>query len=180
VFLPNGAVFDQPTNIGDGTKDELVVNLNLPSDHLGWKGGLLRGELNRRWSKVTDPTTLTSRHISRLRPLEWSLDFSQDLPRYGTSFGFDLFSGWSQESFRYNYISDVKLHNAYLITWLEKRLDPTVVVRLEVRNVTERGIRIDTKIYGGPRNANPLLFTDDRDLTPGRSFYFRVRKTFGG
>ncbi|HEX7946185.1 MAG TPA: TonB-dependent receptor [Phenylobacterium sp.] len=180
VFLPNGAVFDQPTNIGDGTKDELVVNVNVPSDHFGWKGGLLKGELNKRWSKVTDPTTLTSRHISRLRPLEWSVDFSQDLPRIGTSFGFDLYSGWSQESFRYNYISDVKLHNAYLVTWLEKRLDPTVVVRLELRNATERGIRIDTKIYDGPRSTSPLLFTDDRDLTPGRSFYFRVRKTFGG
>jgi outer membrane receptor protein involved in Fe transport len=180
VFLPTGEVFDQPTNIGDGTKDEVIVNLNVPSDHFGWKGGLLKGELNRRWSKVTDPTTLTSRHISRLRPLEWSIDYSQDLPGIGTSFGFDLFSGWSQESFRYNYISDVKLHNAYLVTWLEKRLDPTVVVRFELRNATERGIRIDTKIYGGPRNANPLLFTDDRDLTPGRSFYFRVRKTFGG
>jgi hypothetical protein len=79
-------------------------------------------------------------------------------------------------------VSEVKLHNAYLVTWVEKRLDPTVVVRLEVRNGTQRGIRIATHIYDGPRAANGrnLLFTDDRDLTPGRSFYFRVRKTFGG
>ena len=49
-----------------------------------------RGEINKRWSKVTDPTTLTGRRISRLRPLEWEAHFSQDLPRYQTSFGFDL------------------------------------------------------------------------------------------
>jgi outer membrane receptor protein involved in Fe transport len=180
VFLPTGEVFDQPTNIGDGTKDELIVNLNVPSDHFGWKGGLLKGELNKRWSRVTDPTTLTHRTISKLRPLEWSVDYSQDLPGIGTSFGFDLYSGWSQVSYRYNYVREVKLHNAYLVTWLEKRLDPTVVVRFELRNATERGIRIATHIYDGPRSTSGLAFTDDRDLTPGRSFYFRVRKTFGG
>jgi outer membrane receptor protein involved in Fe transport len=179
VFLPTGEVFDQPTNIGDGTKDELVLNLNLPSDRFGWKGGLLRGELNKRWSKVTDPTTLTTRHISRLRPLEWSVNFSQDLPQYRASFGFDLYSGWSQESFRYNFISDVKLHNAYLVLYAERKLTPDLTLRVEMRNATERGIRIATKIYDGPRSTAPLLFTDDRDLTPGRSFYFRLRKTFG-
>jgi outer membrane receptor protein involved in Fe transport len=180
VFLATGEVFDQPTNIGDGTKDELTGTVNLPLDHFGWKGALLRGEINRRWSKVTDPTTLTSRHISRLRPLEWEAHFSQDLPQYGTSFGWDLFSGWSRESFRYNYISDVKLHNAYLITWAEKRLRPDLVLRVELRNVTDRGIRIATAIYDGPRSTSPLLYTDDRDLIPGRCVYFRIRKTFGG
>jgi outer membrane receptor protein involved in Fe transport len=179
VFLPTGEVFDQPTNIGDGTKDELAVNLNLPSDHFGWKGGLLRAELNRRWSKVTDPTTLTSRHISRLRPLEWNVHYSQDLPQWGTSLGFDLYSGWSQESFRYNYISDVKLHNAYLITWVEKRLRPDLTLRVELQNVTKRGIRIDTKQFTGPRNIGVLDYIDDRDLIPGHSVYVRLRKTFG-
>ena len=179
VFLPDGRVFDQPSNIGDGTKDELIGNLNLPFDHFGWKGALLKGEINKRWSKVTDPTTLTSRHISRLRPLEWRVNFSQDLPRTGTSFGFDFFSGWSQESFRYNYISDVKLHNAYLNTWIEKRLQPDLTLRVEVQNLLERGIRISTAIYDGPRSSRPLLFTDDRDLTPGRTLYVRLRKTFG-
>lgn len=173
------SIFDQPTNIGDGTKDELIVNLNLPLERLGLKGGLLRGELNRRWSDVTDPTTLTKRPISRLRPLEWNVSFSQDLPRSGTSFGFDLYSGWSQISYRFNYISEVKLQNAYLATWVEKRLDPTTVVRLEVANWNERGIRIATRQFDAPRDTGQLAFTDDRDLTPGRSVYIRVRKTFG-
>ncbi|MET0275162.1 MAG: TonB-dependent receptor [Phenylobacterium sp.] len=180
VFLPNGVVFDQPTNIGDGTKDELGASVNLPFDHFGWKGALLRGEVNRRWSKVTDPTTLTSRSISKLRPLEWEAHFSQDLPRSGASLGFDLYGGWSQTSYRFNYISEVKLHNAYLVTYVEKRLQPDLVLRVELGNWTERGIRIATHIYDGPRSTAPLLFTDDRDLKPGRSLYIRVRKTFGG
>jgi outer membrane receptor protein involved in Fe transport len=180
VFLATGEVFDQPTNIGDGTKDELTGAVNLPLDHFGWRGALLRGEINKRWSKVTDPTTLTSRPISRLRPLEWEIHFSQDLPQSGASFGADLYSGWSQKSYRFNYVSDVKLHNAFLTTWVEKRLAPDLVVRAELQNWTKRGIRIDTQVYDGPRNTGRLAYTDDRDLTPGHSLYIRVRKTFGG
>jgi outer membrane receptor protein involved in Fe transport len=173
-------IFDQPTNIGDGTKDELIATFNLPSDRLGWKGALLRGELNKRWSKVTDPTTLSGRPISKLRPLEWELHFSQDLPQYGLAAGWDLFSGWSQTSYRYNYVSDVKLHNAYFNTWVEKRLQPQTVLRVEVQNWTGRGIRIATQQYDGPRSTGRLDYTDDRDLKPGRSIYIRVRHTFGG
>jgi len=180
VFLPTGQVFDQPTNIGDGTKDELIATFTVPSDRLGWKGGLLRGEVNKRWSKVTDPTTLDSRTISKLRPLEWEVHYSQDLPQYGLAAGADYFSGWSQTSYRYNYVSDVKLHNGYLVTWVEKRLQPQTVLRVEVQNWTSRGIRINTQQYDGPRSTGRLLYTDDRDLIPGRSVYIRIRHTFGG
>jgi outer membrane receptor protein involved in Fe transport len=179
VFLSPTEVFDQPTNIGDGTKDELTANLTLPFDHFGWKGARLRAELNRRWSKVTDPTTGRSRPISKLRPTEWTINFSQDLPQYGASFGFDVLSGWSETSYRYNYISQVKLHNAYLSTWVEKRLRSDVVLRVELGNWTRRGIRIATQVYGGPRTVAPLQFTDDRDLTPGHALFVRLRKTFG-
>lgn len=179
VFLPNGQVFDQPTNIGDGTKDELTATFTVPSDRFGWKGGLLRGELNKRWSKVTDPTTLTRRSISKLRPLEWEVHYSQDLPQYGLAAGWDIYSGWSQTSYRYNYISDVKLHNAYINTWIEKRLQPQTIVRVEIQNWSERGIRIATQQYDGPRSTGRLDVTDDRDLKPGRAIYMRVRHTFG-
>jgi outer membrane receptor protein involved in Fe transport len=179
VFLGTGDVFDRPANIGDGTKDELGVTLNMPFDRFGWSGGLLRAQLDRRWSQVTDPTTHTGRPISKLRPLEWQAHFSQDLPRMGASFGWDLLSGWSQVSYRYNYVSEVKLHNAYLVTWVEKRLRPDLIVHLEVGNWTKRGIRIATHFYDPPRGPGQLRFTDDRDLTPGRNIYIRVRKTFG-
>jgi outer membrane receptor protein involved in Fe transport len=179
VIAPDGTIFDQPTNIGDGTKDELVWSLNVPLDPFGWKGGLFKGELNRRWSEVTDPTTHTQRSISNLRPLEWQVHFSQDLPKHGLSLGADLYSGWSQTSYRFNYVSDVKLHNAFLIVWAEKKLDPTTTVRAELQNLTSRGIRFNTQIYDGLRGPTTLAFTDDRDLTPGLTTWVRLRKTFG-
>jgi len=172
--------FDQPTNIGEGTRDDLIATLNMPFDRLGWKGALLKAEVDRRWSEVTDPTTHTKRPISGLRPLEWQVHFSQDLPKHGLSFGGDLYSGWSQTSYRFNYISDVKLHNAFLIGWVEKRLQPSLVLRVEYQNLTQRGIRFVTQVYDGPRDSSPLAFTDDRNLVPGRTVWVRLRKTFGG
>ncbi|WP_296595812.1 TonB-dependent siderophore receptor [Phenylobacterium sp.] len=177
--LPEVLTFDQPTNIGDGTKDELIATFTLPSDRMGWKGGLLRGELNKRWSKVTDPTTFESRTISKLRPLEWEVHYSQDLPQWGLAVGGDYYSGWSQTSYRYNFVSDVKLHNGYFVTWVEKRLQPQTVLRVEVANLFERGIRFNTRQYDGPRSDGKLLYVDDRDLKPGQSVYIRVRHTFG-
>ncbi|MGA0608206.1 TonB-dependent receptor plug domain-containing protein [Phenylobacterium sp. VNQ135] len=177
---PERLVFDRPTNIGDGTKDELTVTLQVPSEPLGWTGGVLQGELNKRWSKVADPTTLTSREISRLRPLEWEARYTQDLPKWNASVGVAVFGGWSQTTYRYNSITDVKLHNAYITTWIDKRLRPDLILRVEYQNLGERGIRVNTQAFSPDRRTGSLLYTDDRDLTPGRSLYVRVRKTFGG
>ena len=180
VFDDDGEVFDRPTNIGGGTKDELIVTATIPSEPFGWKRGVLQGELNRRWSDVTDPTTLTSRPISRLRPLEWEVRYTQDLPQWGASVGAAVFSGWSQTTYRYNSITRVKLHNAYITTWIDKQLEPGLILRLELANLAERGIRFNTQAYQGDRRSGALLYTDDRDLVPGRMFLVRLRKTFGG
>ncbi|MBI1200077.1 MAG: outer membrane beta-barrel protein [Phenylobacterium sp.] len=177
---PTAVVFDQPTNIGDGTKDELTATLNLPFDHFGWNGALLRGEINRRWASVTDPTTLTHRNITRLRPLEWEAHFSQDLPDLGASLGFDVYGGWQRKTYQVQYVTEVKLEDAYLTTWVEKRLDPDTIVRFEIGNWTKRGIRITTAAYDGPRDTGALSYVDDRHLKPGHNVYIRVRHTFGG
>jgi outer membrane receptor protein involved in Fe transport len=174
---PVVGIFDQPTNIGDGTKDELIFELTAPTAQWGWKGGLFKAEVNKRWSKVTDPTTHARRPISGLRPLEWNVHYSQDLPR-GVSLGADYYSGWSEKSYFFNYTQDVKLHNAYLVLWVEKRLRPDLEVRLEAQNITSRGIRILTEVYA-PTRLGALRYTDDRNLIPGTSYYIRIRKTFG-
>jgi outer membrane receptor protein involved in Fe transport len=176
----DGKVFDRPTNIGDGTKDELIVTMQVPSEPLGWRGGVLQGELNKRWSEVIDPTTLTKREISRLRPLEWEVRYTQDLPQWGASVGLSVFGGWSQTTYRYNSITDVKLHNAYIVAWMDKRLAPDTILRVEFTNLASRGIRFNTQSWAPERRSGTLQYTDDRDLTPGPTLYVRVRKTFGG
>jgi hypothetical protein len=143
------------------------------------RGGQLKGELNYRDSEVTDPTTLEKRRISRLRPLEWSINYTQDLPQWQMSVGFDIYSGWDQITYRYNSITSVKLHNSYVRPFVEKRFPEGWTLRAEMPNAFGRGIRITREQYAGPRNTSPLLYVEDRDMDFGPMFWFRIRKTFG-
>jgi outer membrane receptor protein involved in Fe transport len=177
VFLPTG-VFDAPNNIGDGTKDELLVNANLPLAPLGLKGVTIRGEATWRRSEVTDPTTGQAREISGLRPIEWEAHFTHDLPAYRFNWGVDVFGGWRETYYRYNEISTSKL-KTYVVPFVEWKPSPDVILRAEIQNVTSRGFRNTRVVYSGPRDTSPIAFTDDRDIQFGPMYWFRIRKTLG-
>ncbi|MDO8380803.1 TonB-dependent siderophore receptor [Phenylobacterium sp.] len=176
VYGPSGA-FDAPSNIGDGTKDELQLSVTLPLDRL-IPGAELRGESTWRRSEVTDPTTGTKREISGLRPLEWETHFTQDMPQWRGNWGLDVYGAWRQTYYRFDEISTDKL-KTWVTLFGEWKPRPDLLVRVEIQNLTERGFRHTRQIYAGPRNTSPLAFIDDRDIQIGRMFYVRVRKSFG-
>jgi outer membrane receptor protein involved in Fe transport len=172
-------VFDSPTNIGKGSKDELSAELTLPLDRFGVRGGQLKGDITKRWSSVTDPTTGRKREISELHPLDWNLTFSHDLPRWKTSYGVDVYGGWRETSYRVSLIETVKL-KTYVRPFAEYRVRPDLVVRFELANATSRGLRRTVQIFDGPRNLNPISSRiEDQDTQFGRMYYVRIRKTFG-
>jgi len=177
VFTASG-VFDAPSNIGEGTKDELILNVTLPLAPLGLAGAQLKGQSTWRRSEVTDPTTRSDREISKLRPLEWEATFSQDVPRWKATWGVDVYGGWRETSYKFDEISTTKL-KTFVRPFAEVRLRPDLLLRVELPNVTERGIRRMRTVYAGPRDTSPVAYVDDRDLQFGRMFYVRLRKTFG-
>ena len=181
MFDANGVfISDQPGNIGDGTRDTLSLDYSLPLDRLGVPKGLLRGTVTKRWSSVTDPTTGTSREISNLRPIEWTATYTQDLPQWKISYGVDAFSAFRETSYRYKLTSTTKLRT-FVKPFMEWRPRSDVNLRVELPNITERGLRRTVVSYAGPRGSanagNPSI--DDRTYEPGRMFYVRLRKTFG-
>lgn len=179
VRSPSG-VFDSPTNIGSGTKEELSAEITLPLDRFGVTRGLLKGNVTRRWSDVTDPTTGRKRAISGLRPIEWEATFSQDLPRWNLTYGVDAFGAWRETYYRVSTIQTIKL-KTYVRPFAEWRVQPDLVVRFELPNVTSRGLRRTVEIYDGPRDLNPTpIRIEDQDYQFGRMYYIRIRKTFGG
>jgi outer membrane receptor protein involved in Fe transport len=172
-------VFDAPANIGDGTRDELAVNLTLPLARLGLKGAQLQAESTWRRSEVTDPTTLQTREISGLRPLEWEAHFTHDLPRLNTTWGVNVFGAWRETYYRFDEIDVVKL-KTWVELFAEVRPRPDINVRLAVQNAGERGQRRTRYVYPGGRDVTLAPEVFDRDLQFGRMFYVRVRKSFGG
>jgi len=179
VFAPNGDVFDQPTNIGDGTKDELVFAVTLPLDRLGLKAATLKGDATRRWSSVTDPTTHRKREISGLHPTDWNLNFTQDIQRWRLSYGVEVFGGWRETYYRFDLIETDKLRT-YVKPFVEWRPKPDLSLRIEIPNATARDFHKVYASYPGPRSAGGKPSLDDRLYQPGRVFYIRIRKTFGG
>jgi len=180
VVAKDGSIFDRPENIGGGTKDELILQYSVPLDRLGVKGGVLRGDLTKRWSSVTDPTTLEKREISRLHPVDWNATYTQDLPALKVSYGVDAFGGWRETAYGFNRVRTTKLRT-YVRPFAEYRPRPDINIRLELPNVTARGLHRTVVNYTGPRNAaTSQASLEDRDYQPGRMVYLRVRKTLGG
>lgn len=171
-------VFDAPANIGEGTRDELSVNLTAPLARLGLKGAQLQAESTWRRSEVTDPTTLRKREISGLRPLEWEARFTHDLPALNTTWGVNVFGAWRETYYRFDEVDVVKL-KTWVELFAEVRPRADVNVRLSLMNAGERGLRRTRYVYEGGRDVTSAPETFDRDLQFGRMVYVRVRKSFG-
>lgn len=180
VFTPTG-VFDRPANIGDGSRDVVRADLTLPLSRLGLKGGLLKGFVTRRWSQVDDPTTGVSRDISGLRPVEWEVKLTQDLPARNMTWGVELYGGYQNTYYRFNAADKYKL-DPFLMTYVEWRPRPDINVRAELENITRRGYRQTNTTFDGVRDADQAgaARLSDRNYHFGRILYLRVRKTFGG
>jgi outer membrane receptor protein involved in Fe transport len=178
VTSPDGQLFDTPTNIGSGTKDEYAAEITVPLAHVGLKGAQLKGAVTWRDSEVTDPTTQEKREISRLHPIDWNASYTHDLQNGKISYGAQAFGGWRESSYRFNALSVVKL-KTYVIVFAEYRPRQDVSVRFEVQNATSRGLRLTRYGYSPTRTVGATPDVDDRDLQFGRMYYVRFRKTFG-
>lgn len=180
VFGAGGAVFDQPTNIGEGTKDEVQATVTLRMDPLGWRGALIKADVTTRWSEVTDPTTHQKREISKLHPIDWSINFSQDLPAQHASVGFDLYGGWRETSYRFNFIETVKV-KSYFKPYAEWKPRPDMSLRIELPLINHPKVRLrdEVQIFAGPRapGATPSA-VQERTFTFPYSWYIRFRKEF--
>jgi outer membrane receptor protein involved in Fe transport len=168
--------FDAPANIGSGTEDDFLANLTLPLDKLGLKGAQIRGDYTRRWSQVTDPTTGVARPITALHPNDWDFHFIQ--PIGNMIYGIDVGGGWQERYYRLNQIEIDKL-GTYVTPFWEWKPRPDLSWRIELDNVTARGFKHTFENFDGSRRFVPLSSVEQRIVHPGRTFYLRLRKTFG-
>ncbi|HEY3948435.1 TonB-dependent receptor plug domain-containing protein [Phenylobacterium sp.] len=178
IFGVGTGVFDAPANIGDGTKDEESLNLTVPLDRLGIKGGRFLANSTWRQSQVTDPTTHTPREISGLHPVDWDLHFTQDLPVRHMDWGVDLYGQQRERYFRFNVI-ETRKYESQLNPFLEWKPRPDIRWRFEVDNAVGRSFKRYDDNFGGPRNISALASIQARSEQPSRVFSVRVRKLFG-
>lgn len=174
---PN-CVFDAPGNIGEGTRDELALSLTLPTDRLGLKRGQLQVQSTWRRSKVTDPTTLRSREISGLRPVEWEAHYTQAVPSLKSTWGIDVFGAWRERYFRFNEV-DTDVLRTWVSVFAEYKPRPDLSVRVEIDNATARPFHHERDVYPTLRSVSIPTYIETRNSRFGRMLYVRIRKTFG-
>jgi hypothetical protein len=172
------SVFDANGNIGEGTQDELDINLTLPLDRFGISGGEFKAEMEWVNSEVTDPTTGELRRISGQRPQNLEFQFRQDLPRYKLTYGALYLNGFDETFYRFNEVFRVRL-DRYIQAFVEYKPDPKTSFRVELANIGRFNLDRDREVFDGPRDENPLLFTEEFSTQARQRLVLRLRRTFG-
>lgn len=171
-------VFDAPGNIGEGTNAEIELEVTLPLDRLGVRGGELKADLEFRNSEVTDSTTGDLRRISGQRPDEIEFSFRQDLPERRLTWGAEYTDGFEERDFRFDEVSGFGL-NRYFGLFAEYKPIPKLSLRVELNNLGRYTLTRRRAVYAGERDSSLLLFAETYPTRSQNRVFLRVRRTLG-
>ena len=179
IPVGNVDLYDGVGNIGDGTRNELEINLNLPLQGIGLPTGLLRATALWRDGEATDPATGKHRTISGDKPFEAALHFSHDLTRWNTRWGIDLTFAEKEREFHFDEIRTDRV-GTELDLFAEYQPRPDWNIRFYANNLLDRHTERERRVYDGLRGLVPLGFIETRSLQLGPYVGLTVRKSFGG
>jgi hypothetical protein len=161
-------------NIGDGTLDQLALNVLVPMDWAGFTGGRLG--FRNTWNKteVTDPTTGESRPISSVRASQATFTIAQDITSWKLQWGGAWIPLLGQTSFdpdqRFSWRG-----RDYFELWAEYKPTPTLSIRAQV-NLWDNFDQ--ERIAYGNRTTRPIDYVETKEIDPRTFYQIRLRKTF--
>lgn len=161
-------------NIGDGTLDQLSLDLTVPTTRLGVSGGRLRIGTDWNETSVTDPTTGRERPITGARPFDANIAFTQDITSWKMQWGFEWLRGFDEENFDPDQKTDVRLRN-YRVLFAEYKPTPTLSIRAQVNIWND--FLIERTAYSD-RTTQAVAYVETRDVDPRTFWQLRLRKTF--
>ena len=173
-------VFDAPGNIGDGRRDTLALEFSTPLDRIGFTGAHLRTSMLWRRSRVTDPVTGQSRPISEEKPVEGSIELTQNLPEWRMEWGVE-FEHIAEREAKYRFDEVARESEAAGWTlFVERRIGQRWRVRAEATDLFGRDFIESRRKYDGPRSTSALEEIERRNReTPGY-FSLTFRRSMGG
>lgn len=170
--LPGG--LSATGNIGDGTLDQLSLNVVVPLDKVGISGA--RFTFQNDWNKtsVTDPTTGEDRRISGVRPSQANVGFQQDITSWKTQWGINWLPRLGQAT--YDPDQTFAWRGAdYLEAFVEYKPSPTLSLRAQLNLWDDFTMR--RTVYA-TRDPRTVAFVEERSIDPRTFVSLRVRKTF--
>ena len=161
-------------NIGDGTLDQLVLNVTVPTDKLGLSGGKFGFKNTWNHTEVTDPTTGEIRPISGIRASQATITFQQDITSWKLQWGGAWIPLLGQKDYQPDQISGWRGHDYYEL-WAEYKPTPTLAIRGQI-NIWD-DFNVERTVFGD-RDTRPVAFVENRFVDPRTFYQIRVRKTF--
>ncbi|MGO4409053.1 MULTISPECIES: TonB-dependent receptor plug domain-containing protein [unclassified Brevundimonas] len=161
-------------NIGDGSLDQLALNVTVPTTKLGLSGGKFgfRNTWNR--TEVTDPTTGETRPISNVRASQATLTFQQDITSWKLQWGGAWIPLLGQRGFQPDQVSGWRGRDYYEL-WAEYKPTPTLSIRSQV-NIWD-DFNVERTVFSD-RETRPVAFVENRFIDPRTFYQIRLRKTF--
>jgi outer membrane receptor protein involved in Fe transport len=176
--IPDERLVSGPGNIGDGTNDVVMLNVTLPLEKAGLKGGEIKVESTWQNSEVRDPQTGNKRRISGQRPDNIEVSYRQDLPEQNLTFGLTWFAGWSERYFRLEEVQSLELRN-FFASFIEYKPTPQFTLRAELNNFDPYRFTIERQVFDGPRGTSDLSFVETERRNSQVIGMLRARWTFG-
>lgn len=173
--LPLDGGLSATGNIGDGTLDRLSLNIVVPTDKWGIKGGRFTFKNDWNETHVTDPTTGEDRPISGVRPTQANIGFQQDIVAWKTQWGINWLPLLGQGTYDPDQTSSWR-GAGYLEGFVEYKPTPTLSLRAQLNIWDDFVIR--RTVYAGRTSPRPVAFTEERDINPRTFVSLRLRKTF--
>ncbi|MBJ7483649.1 TonB-dependent siderophore receptor [Brevundimonas sp.] len=170
--LPGG--LSATGNIGDGTLDQLSLNVVIPLDRLKIPGG--RFTFRNDWNKtsVTDPTTGEDRPISGVRASQANVAFQQDITSWKIQYGIAWLPRLHQASYDPDQTNSFRGAN-YFESFIEYKPTPTLSLRAQLNIWND--FTTHREVYA-TRTPRTIAFTEDREIDPNTFVSLRLRKTF--
>ncbi len=162
-------------NIGDGTLDQLAVNVVLPMDWAGFSGGEFRFRNTWNETSVTDPTTGQDRPISGVRPSQPAFTIAQDITSWRINWAVTYLESLRQFNYGPDQISGFT-GSDYLEANIEYKPTPTWAIRAQVNVWND--FQGERTVFADRSSARPVAFTELRPTDPRTFWQIRVRKTF--
>lgn len=161
-------------NIGDGTLDQLAVNILVPMDWAGFTGGRLGFRNTWNHTEVTDPTTGEMRPISNVRASQATLTIAQDIDTWKLQWGAAWIPLLGQTSFdpdqRFSWRG-----RDYFEAWAEYKPTPTLSIRAQI-NLWDNFDQ--ERIAYADRVTRPISYVETKEIDPRTFYQIRLRKTF--
>lgn len=162
-------------NIGDGTSDQVTVNLVLPADRIGFTGGRITFRNTWYHTEVTDPTTGETRPISNLRASQPNFGVSQDIASWKIQWGVNVLTRLGQNTFNPDFTNRWRAGSDYFQGYVEYKPTPTLTLRAQF---TDWDDFVMVRTVYGDRITRPVAYTETRSVNPRSFWSFQLRKTF--